>query len=194
MTLQDIRRKAGYSANAKATLKQHARAWLCGTVERQYELGLTVMPRKLFVKQLPSYYNTKKTAAYRHMNKQELVNAAERLMAILSRLVFRNGYVRHGKKLNIIYSIEGEASCKDLHLHFAIGGKPGYLKFWELGKLIEEALRVSDDFVTVNEGYREGVDDINKKYGYKIDIIDSGWMDYITKELNKNCIDNLRFV
>lgn len=191
MTLNEIRQKVGYYENAKTTLKQHTRTWLVSSLRNEFQLGITLMPKKIQIGPLPSWYNSKKKYAERELSKDELKQALDRFLAKLNELVFKNAYKRFGKKLNSIASIEGEVSYKDLHLHLAVGGKPDYMKFKELARLIVKAINLSDDFQTINESYKAGVDDVSKQYRYKIDIIDSGWMEYITKELRSNSIDNL---
>lgn len=191
MTLNEIRQKTGYYENAKVSLKQHVRTWLVSSARTEYQIGITLMPKKVIVKHLPNSHNSKKKYAYRELNKNELKQATERFIAKLNELVFKNAYKRFGKKLNSIASIEGEMSYKDLHIHLAVGGKPDYMKYNELAKLIVKAINLSDDFQTINENYKIGVDDVSKQYRYKIDVIDSGWMEYITKELPRNSMDNL---
>lgn len=189
MKLEEIRKKVGYSKKTKTSLKQWLRIWLASS--NNYQMSITVMPKKQFVKHLPSYYNSKKKVAQREMTKAELKAAYERLMAIINEQVHKKAYKRFGRKLNAVAAIEGERSFKDLHLHIAIGAKPSYLTFAELKQRIEKAIRISGDFETDNTSYVEGKSDDGDKYRYKVDIMDSGWVDYITKEMAKDNIDNL---
>lgn len=189
MKLEEIRKKVGNSAKAKTTLKQSLRVWLASS--NNYQMSITVMPKKQFVKHLPSYYNSKRKVAQRQLTKAELKAAYERLMAIINEQVYKKAYKRFGNKLDAVAAIEGERSFKNLHLHIAIGKKPSYLTYAQLKQRIEKAIRISGDFETDNTSYVEGVTDENDKYRYKVDIMDSGWVDYITKEMAKDNIDNL---
>ena len=71
--------------------------------------------------------------------------------------------------------MEGERTKKNLHLHMAIGGKPDYVKWNELSTLVSNAKR---KVVEIDEEY-------------KVDIVDSGWSEYITKELGMYDTDNI---
>ncbi len=72
--------------------------------------------------------------------------------------------------------VEGARTHKNLHLHIAIGNIPAYVKFNNFDVLVRNAkLKV------------EQIDD-----QHKLAIAgDSGWMDYITKELGMKDTDNI---
>ena len=71
--------------------------------------------------------------------------------------------------------VEGERSCKNLHLHFAIGGLPNYIKFNKFDALVKIA--------------KLQVEHIDAEH--KVDICDSGWLEYLTKELGTKDTDNV---
>ena len=77
-----------------------------------------------------------------------------------------NAAKRHGKTLKYLPVVEGERSGKHLHLHFAIGNLPKHVRFNQFDALVCEAKK-----------YVEHVDE-----QHKVDIADSGWLEYITKE------------
>jgi hypothetical protein len=104
-------------------------------------------------------------------------------------VLLKNAYKRLGKKLAVVMTIEGEKSCKDLHVHFAFN-KPTTYTLKKLVKAVRLALELSDEFMIENTSYNVNTDSLDKKYRYKLDIIDSGWLEYITKELSKQTIDN----
>ena len=60
-----------------------------------------------------------------------------------------------------------------------------------LEKIIQD---VSNDFEIHNNNFNYDNDSLDKKFRYKIDIIDSGWLYYITKELDKNDKNKLYFI
>lgn len=176
------------------TQKEALVEWLVQNVDaNEYIVGVTLMPKKIAVCTLPSYYNTKKTHAYRHVRKKELIAMAERLVRILNEVVLKKAYTRYGKKLNVVYAIEGENSYKDLHLHFAIGNTHNAMQTAELMQKILKAITVSGDFMMYAENSNKNKNDIETKRHYDIVEIDSGWMGYITKELRHNDINNMLF-
>jgi len=176
------------------TQKEALVLWLKESVNaNDYQVGITLMPQKLAVRKLPSWYNTKQTHAYKRLTKAELKERAERFVRILNEVVLKKAYTRYGKKLNVMYAVEGERSYKDLHLHFAVGNTHNDMHVVELMQKIVKAIAISGDFMMLNDSYNENVDDISKKYHYDIVEIDSGWMGYITKELRHNDIDNVSF-
>jgi hypothetical protein len=82
---------------------------------------------------------------------------------------------KHGKTLKYIVVLEGERSKKNLHLHFSIGGLPPTIRFNQFDGLVKEA-----------KSHVEHVDE-----QHKTDLADSGWMEYICKELGRKDTDNV---
>ena len=194
MQTNNTQQASAISYKKVLTQKEELVLWLKEKVNtNDYQVGITLMPKKIAVRNLPSWYNTKKTHAYKRLTKAELVQRAERFVHILNEAVLKKAYTRFGKKLNVVYAIEGERSYKDLHLHFAVGNTHNAMHTLELMQKIVKAIAISGDFMMLNENYNEYKDDISKKYHYDIVEIDSGWMGYITKELRHNNIDNLLF-
>lgn len=176
------------------TQKEALVEWLKQNVDaNEYTVGITLMPKKIMVRALPSYYNTKKTHAYRHVKKKELKQQAERFVRILNEMVLKKAHTRFGKKLNVVYAIEGEKSYKDLHLHFAVGNTHNAMQTAELMQKILKAITVSGDFMLYAENSNKNKNYIETKRHYDIVEIDSGWMAYITKELRHNDINNMLF-
>jgi hypothetical protein len=88
-------------------------------------------------------------------------------------------------------AIEGEKSFKDLHAHFALA-KPEEMPVKRFVHLVHEALQISQDFVVENEARSmQRCDDLCKRYRYKLDAVNSGWITYITKELDKRSMHTL---
>lgn len=174
------------------TQKEALVEWLKKNVDaNEYTVGITLMPKKIAVCTLPTYYNTKKTHAYRHVKKKELKQQAERFVSILNEVVLKKAHTRFGKRLNVVYAIEGEKSYKDLHLHFAVGNTHNAMQTAELMQKILKAITVSGDFMMYAESSNKN--DLDTKRHYDIVEIDSGWMGYITKELRHNDINNMLF-
>ena len=182
------------TCNKVLTQKEALTLWVKEKVNaNDYQVGMTLMPKKIAVRKLPSWYNTNKTHAYRQVTKAELIQRAERFIRILNEVILKKANTRYGQTLNVLYAIEGERSYKDLHIHFAIGNSHNNMQFEEFMQKAIKAIAVSGDFMMLNENYNEYKDDISKKYYYDIVEIDSGWMGYITKELSSNNIDNIVF-
>lgn len=165
-----------YFAEKTASNRDEYKAWLKGCAE--LDVAVTLM--------------AKKSEIQRHPSKERVVSAATKFMDILNRLTYKQAYRRHGKRLFSVMVVEGEASLKDLHCHFAIKKAEGR-SYLEFSKLIKRALEISGDFLIESEVYREGTDsrDVAQKYKFKLDVADEGWISYITKELDQKQVENL---
>lgn len=164
--------------------------WLAYDCAITFRYGLTLMPKKVFYKYVPSSQNVKNNMMYRHLTKEELVAANSRFFNELNKLVYKNAYKRFGKKLDAVFTIEGEASSKDLHSHFALSS-PAHLNSLEFSKCVNHALRLNGQFLVENKNYKVGVDSADRKNSYKLDFTDCDWLHYITKELDKRHVHNL---
>jgi PHP family Zn ribbon phosphoesterase len=85
---------------------------------------------------------------------------------------------------------EGEQEMIDLHTHFAIS-KPITMSHKEFSKAVIKALELSGDFEITNPNYEENLNNLEDKYRYKLDLIDEGWLTYITKKLDGKDFKNL---
>ena len=61
------------------------------------------------------------------------------------------------------------------YVHFAIGGLPSHVKFNQFDRLVTNA-KLNVEHIDVE---------------HKVDITDSGWIEYITKELGTKDTDNV---
>lgn len=162
--------------------------WLTNQENHVLDIGLTLMPVKvLSCGQRPNDGDT--TKYRRHMNRDELYQAGTKFVEILNKLVYKNAYKRLGKRLFIVMVMEGEQSQKDLHLHFAMN-KPEYLSHLQFGKIIKQAIEMSRDFCLETQRTKS-TKATNDRYHYKADIVDRGWIGYITKELDVKHTHNL---
>ena len=174
------------------TLKEHMRNWLQNDIEVNFNASLTVTPKKVFYKYVPASKGVKDNKLYRHATKNELVEASHRLVALINKLIYKNAYKRYGKKLDIVMTIEGEASAKDLHTHMGIA-LPSEMTVPQFEQIVEQALSMSGEFEIENPNYCVGRDSLDKMYQYKTDYADRGWSGYITKELDRHEVRNLFF-
>ena len=168
MNLQDIRKKIAYDPNAKQTQKSAARDWLRG-LSRNYPVALTLTLKQTVVIKTP-------VGEYkRRLVRDDCDKIAKRFIQKLNREVYGKAAERYWKSLKYLIVVEGERSNKNLHIHMAIGSLPEHVKFNHVSKLISLA--------------KTHVAEIDEQY--KVDITDSGWMEYISKELGTKDTDNV---
>jgi hypothetical protein len=169
MKLHQIRQKTAYCQSALPTQKQATRTWLNG-LSKQYPIALT-----LTVKDWIEVKNEKGTY-YKCLDKDEIARIAKHFTQKLNGQIFGSSAKRFGKGLNYLIVIEGERTLKKLHLHMAIGGLPSYVKFNQIDKLVRNA--------------KLSVSELDEQH--KVDVAgDSGWVEYLTKELGKHDTDNV---
>lgn len=190
MTLHEIRealeKKGAYNIRNNQIISN----WLAHGCETKFELGLTLMPKKVLYKYVPKNKGVKNNQILRHLNRSELEAASIRFIDILNRLVYKHSYNRFNKKLDVVMVIEGATSKKDLHTHFAFT-KPKEMIWNEFSRRVRKALEISGEYVIFNATYNFHKDSANEQYRYKLDIIDSDWLYYITKELEAKSVHNL---
>ena len=168
MKLAQIRQKTAFNPNALPTQKVATRDWLRG-IHADYPLALTLTLKQVIeVKNNNGIYYTK-------IDKDECRQIAKRFTQKLNQQIFGNSAKRYGKGLKYLIVVEGERSSKNLHLHMAIGEIPKHIKWSEIKELVANA--------------KSKVAGIDKQFD--VDIADSGWMEYLTKELGKADTDNV---
>ncbi len=168
MNLAQIRQKTAYCATAMPTQKQATRTWLNG-LHKQYPLALTLTLKQTnLVKNNNGVYIQK-------LNINEIRRIAKHFTQKLNQQVFGSSAKRYGKGLKYLVVVEGERTGKNLHLHMAIGDLPSHVKWNEVDGLVRKAkLRIAE---------------LDEQH--KVDIVDSGWMEYLTKELGMKDTDNI---
>jgi len=185
--IQEICERKGYNT---LTRKQVLSDWLGKGIEKRFDMGLTLMPKKVFYKQKSARYGMKSTQVLRHLNSSEIVRASNRFVELLNKLTFKQAYKRFNKRLDIVMVTEGEQELIDVHSHFAIR-KPEQMDVREFAKIVHKALQLSGDFVIKNPAYDAEAEIVIDKYSYKLDMIDEGWLTYITKKLEGKDFKNL---
>ena len=191
MKLQEIREKVWRNGYSKQTLRQAWLAWLGdANGNLHFDAALTVTPRKILVKRVANKAGNGGTNRYRHLNKAELERANVRLVHLINKQVYKRAYVQFGKRLDVAAVIEGERELIDKHTHLALK-RPAELATNEFARRVLKALELSGDFEILNKGYDERKHSVDKKYSYKLEIVDSGWLSYITKKLNGKDFENL---
>ena len=168
MNIERIRQKKAFQPNAVATQKQATRDFM-RSLHTQYPISLT-----LTLKQ--SYPITNANGTYTQtLTRDEARRIARHFTHKLNQQVFGSSAKRYGKSLKYLIVAEGERTYKNIHLHMAIGDLPSYVKWNEVDGLVRNAkLRVAE---------------LDEQH--KVDIVDSGWMEYLTKELGMKDTDNV---
>jgi len=169
MNLQQIRQKTAYNPNTAISHKQVTRSWLNG-IYREYQLALT-----LTIKQSIEITNLNGTY-YKRLDKDDIKRIATHFTHKLNKQVFGVSAAKSGKKsLKYFAVIEGERTFKNLHLHIAIGGLDKNTKWNKFEELVRNA--------------KSSVKELDEQHN--LQIMDSGWLEYITKELGKHDTDNV---
>lgn len=185
--LQDRCQQKGYDRLSRRQLWSD---WLAKGCTQRFDMGLTLMPKKVFHKEKSARYGMKNPQVLRHLNSSELVSASNRFVELLNRLTFKQAYKRFNKRLDIVMVTEGEQELIDLHTHFAIR-KPEQMPIKQFVKAVKAALELSGDFEITNPKYDADAEILVEKYRYKLDLIDEGWITYITKKLDGKVFKNL---
>ena len=188
--LQELQQKCQQKGYDRLSRRQVLADWLGKGCEQRFDMGLTLMPKKVHHKQKSARYGMKNPQVLRHLNSSELVSASYRFVELLNRLTYKQAYKRYNKRLDIVMVTEGEQELIDLHTHFAIR-KPEAMTHKEFSKAVKQALELSGDFEIHNPKYDADAETLVEKYRYKLDLIDEGWLTYITKKINGKDLKNL---
>jgi hypothetical protein len=168
MDLYTIRQITAYNIHAKPSCKDALRTWLAG-LKDEYQFAVTLTIKQSFLI---------KTDSGNHMQKlkREDCNAiAKRFIQKLNREVFGKAAERYDKGLKYFITVEGGWNGKNLHLHMAVGGFPKTRKIMQFKNMVCNAVR--------------NVYELDEQHA--VNVMDSGWMEYITKELNAKSTDNV---
>jgi hypothetical protein len=169
MKLQEIRERTNYSYPHVASSKDVLCSWLSAQ-SAQYPYALT-----LTLKQTVQT-NTALGSVTRSLKRDDCIRIARRFQQKLNRQVFgKRAAESYGKGLRYMVVLEGERSDKRLHLHMAIGAVPRYIKPNAIAARIAAAKQLVSEIDTQ----------------HKVDIADSGWLEYIAKEATQNDTDNV---
>lgn len=188
--LQELQERCQQKGYDRLSRRQVLADWLGKGCEKRFDIGLTLMPKKVHHKQKSARYGMKNQQILRHLNSSELVSASNRFVELLNRLIFKQAYKRFNKRLDIVMVTEGEQELIDLHAHFAIR-RPETTSLIEFKNAVKKALELSGDFEITNPNYDANADILVEKYRYKLDLIDEGWLTYITKKLDGKDMKNL---
>lgn len=169
MNLSEIRQHCPAPANTKTNVKAATRLWL-QSLANDYPLALTLTLKQTFA------VDTQRGTHYRRLTPADCERITQRFQQKLNRAVFGQRCAeKFGRSLKYLPVLEGQRSGKNLHLHLAIGGLPEHIMLNQFEALVREAMH--------------HVPEINVQM--KVDVADSGWFEYITKETGSTHSDNV---
>ncbi len=169
MKLFEIREYLIKHELSKPNCKEAAREFLCGMSD-QYQIALTLtLNQKWF-----TMNGLMRVDHY--LTKEDIPKIYERFEYKLNRLIWKQKFYRHhSEKLNFLRAWEDGNGKKRIHLHAALGNFPKDFKWNTLPKIVEKASKECFEI----------------DYQHKEDICDSGWMEYITKEVGEDNTDKI---
>lgn len=168
MNLYEIRKKTAYDLNALPTQKTAVRSWLTGLrQEFQFAVTLTIK-QSITVK-------TERGVHVRKLKRADCDAIARRFTQKLNRQAFGKAAERHGKQLRYFAVVEGERTGKNLHLHMAVGNFPDSYLPRDFSVMVKNAVDLVAELDTQHD----------------VQVMDSGWTEYITKELGRRDTDNV---
>jgi hypothetical protein len=118
---------------------------------------------------------TEKGVHYRQVGKQDVEATAAKFKRRLNSIALGSSAKRYGNSLNYFFVVEGERSNKHLHLHLLVGGELRKIKRNEFKQAVETAAALCENVGTEID----------------VQVADSGWLEYITKEVGKHDTDNV---
>ncbi len=168
MDLYEIRKRTAYEPNTAPTQKHAVRSWLT-SLRSEYQFAVTLTLKQHIELKLEHGIN------YKRLERQDCDRIAIRFIQKLNREAFGKAAERHGKTLSYLVVVEGERTAKQLHLHLAVGGLPKHYLPNQFAIMVKNAANLVREIDTQHD----------------VQIMDSGWTDYITKELGRTDTDNV---
>ena len=168
MDIVEIRRRTAFDPNAKPTQKSAVRDWAHG-MSNDYQFAVTLtFKQSIAVKNNNGIYIHK-------LHRTDCDAIARRFTQKLNRQAFGKAAERYNKSLRYLAIVEGERSRKNLHLHLAVGNFP--------------KTYLPNQFTTMVQNAVHLVRELDEQHD--VQVMDSGWIDYITKELGRKDTDNV---
>ena len=168
MNLFEIRKIIQASELHRPNCRTATRQFLLG-LSSDYQVALTLtLHQKWFDK-----FGMMKIKHY--LKVEDIPYIYARFQHQLNKLIWKNRYTRLNEKVNFLRAWEDGLSQKRIHLHAALGNFPTDFKFNKLPSLVEKASKQCFEI----------------DFQHKEDICDSGWIEYITKEVGKKDTDKI---
>lgn len=168
MNLYDIRQIITNSELDRIDCRSATRSYLA-SMANDYQVAMTVTLHQ-------KWFDKNGMLKITHfLSSQDLPTICARFEAKLNKLIWKNGFDRFGKSLKFFKVWEDGYGTKRIHLHYALGNFPKNFKLNTLRHLVEKAAR---------QCYEIDIE-------HKEVICDSGWLEYITKEVGKKDTDKV---
>jgi len=167
-TLEQIRARLKAQELNKPTYRDVVRDYIPSLLE-SHQFALTLTLKKSWV------VKNGRMDVRVYLSDVSIDNVWRRFLRKLNQLVWKNEFKNKGIMLSAIGCIENGFGSKNHHIHGALGNFPKDFEFNRLPKLIAKA---SHECFEIDKQHKE-------KFS------DSGWIDYITKEVNKNNSDKV---
>lgn len=168
MDLYEIRKRTAHEPDAAPTQKHAVRSWLT-SLRSEYQFAVTLTIKQYSELKLEYGIN------YKRLVREDCDRIAKRFIQKLNRQAFGKAAERNGKSLRYLVVVEGERTAKHLHLHLAVGGLPKTYLPNQFPIMVKNAMDLVRELDTQHD----------------VQIMDSGWTDYITKELGRTDTDNV---
>ena len=168
MDIYEIRKRTAYEPNPAPTQKNAVRSWLT-SLRSEYQFAVTLTLKQYVQLRLEHGVN------YKRLVREDCDKIAQRFIQKLNRQAFGKAAERHGKTHRYLVVVEGERTDKQLHLHLAVGGLPNHY--------------LPNQFPIMVKNAADLVRELDAQHD--VQIMDSGWTDYITKELGRTDTDNV---
>ena len=169
MKLFEIREMLSQYEVAKPNCRVAVRQFLNG-MATDYQVALTLtLKHKWFTK-------NGKMKVEHFLTPYDLPKIYERFEYKLNKLVWKQKFYRHqAEKIRFFRAWENGNGSKRIHLHAALGNFPRDFRYNSLPKLVERAAKECFEI----------------DCQHKEDICDSGWLEYITKEVGADNTDKI---
>ncbi|HQR86486.1 MAG: hypothetical protein B7Y59_03915 [Burkholderiales bacterium 35-55-47] len=168
MTLFEIRQIIQKSELNRPNCRTATRQFL-GTLASDYTVALTLtLNQKWFDK-------CGLMRVEHYLKEEDIPYIYARFQHQLNKLIWKNRYTRFGESVKMLRAWEDKHGTKRKHLHAALGNFPSNFKLNTLPLLVEKASQQCFEI----------------DYQHKEDICDSGWIEYITKEVDKDNTDKI---
>lgn len=168
MDIYEIRKRTAYNPTAAPSQKNAVRSWLTD-LRGEYHFAVTLTLKQYM--EIKCEYGVH----YKRLARADCDRIAKRFIQKLNRQAFGKAAERNGMALRCLVVVEGERTGKQLHLHLAVGGLPMHYLPNQFSTMVTNAVNLVRELDAQHD----------------VQIMDSGWTDYITKELGRRDTDNV---
>lgn len=168
MTLFEIRQIVQASELNRPNCRTATKQFLNG-LSADYQVALTLTLKQKWFDKL----GMMKIEHY--LKSEDIPYIYDRFQHQLNKLIWKNRYQRYGHRVRLLRAWEDGQGSKRIHLHAALGNFPTDFRFNKLPSLVEKASKQCFEI----------------DFQHKEEICDSGWIEYITKEVGKRDTDKI---